>query len=108
MVYKPEYGIWWNDELDYLDTLITMDSRNNSAWNQRWFVIHNRNYLGDHSGNRSLNVPKEILMMELNYVKKSINKIKLNESSWNYLRGLWNLHKEFEDLQMAVSEMFVF
>eukprot|EP00977_Amphora_coffeiformis_P030373 scaffold46522_cov168-Amphora_coffeaeformis.AAC.1 len=30
----------WKDELAYTDELIGKDIRNNSAWNQRWFVTH--------------------------------------------------------------------
>lgn len=29
----------WDDELDYVDTLLEDDVRNNSAWNQRYFVV---------------------------------------------------------------------
>ena len=34
------YGLW-DGELDVVDELLTRDVRNNSAWNQRWFVIDN-------------------------------------------------------------------
>lgn len=30
----------WGQEMIYVDTMIQNDIRNNSAWNQRWFVIH--------------------------------------------------------------------
>lgn len=29
----------WDGELDYVDSLLKADHRNNSAWNQRYFVI---------------------------------------------------------------------
>ena len=81
----------WVDELACIDFLIDADIRNNSAWNHRWFVVHN--YL--------LQLPSvtsektvEILNNELEYVFKSINLVKLNESAWNYLRGLVNYHSE--------------
>jgi len=35
-----EFGLW-DGELDYVGHLITEDVRNNSAWNQRYFVITN-------------------------------------------------------------------
>ena len=35
-----EFGVW-DGELDYVSRLITEDVRNNSAWNQRYFVISN-------------------------------------------------------------------
>jgi len=31
----------WEGELDYVTQLITEDVRNNSAWNQRYYVITN-------------------------------------------------------------------
>jgi len=35
-----EFGLW-EGELEYVSRLITDDVRNNSAWNQRYFVITN-------------------------------------------------------------------
>lgn len=32
------FGLWPN-ELAYVEVLLAADVRNNSAWNQRWFVI---------------------------------------------------------------------
>jgi len=29
----------WSGELDYVDMLLEEDLRNNSAWNQRYFVV---------------------------------------------------------------------
>ena len=31
----------WDKELDYVDSLLQEDLRNNSAWNQRHFVVSN-------------------------------------------------------------------
>ena len=31
----------WDKELDYVNKLLSQDLRNNSAWNQRYFVIEN-------------------------------------------------------------------
>ncbi len=33
-----EFGLW-ADELQYVDLLLLDDLRNNSAWNQRYFVV---------------------------------------------------------------------
>ena len=30
----------WENELDYVNSLLAEDIRNNSAWNQRYFVIN--------------------------------------------------------------------
>jgi len=35
-----EFGLW-DGELGYVTRLITEDIRNNSAWNQRYFVVVN-------------------------------------------------------------------
>ena len=31
----------WDGELDYIREMLVKDIRNNSAWNQRWFVLMN-------------------------------------------------------------------
>lgn len=63
--------------MDYVDHLLTQDVRNNSAWNQRYFVMNN------HLGWSDLNVQKEI-----HYALEKIKFVKNNESAWNYLRGI--------------------
>lgn len=66
----------FDGELEYVDKLLDEDIRNNSAWNQRYFVLNNT------TGFTEDTVAKE--------VQYTINKIKIvtdNESAWNYLRG---------------------
>ncbi|CAF3581940.1 unnamed protein product, partial [Rotaria sp. Silwood2] len=53
------------------------DIRNNSAWNQRYFVIAHTTGFKD-----------DIIERELDYVEKRIESCPDNESSWNYLRGI--------------------
>lgn len=67
----------FDKELEFADNLITEDLRNNSAWNQRYFVVNN------HLGWSDLNVQREIC-----YTLDKIKIIKNNESAWNYLRGV--------------------
>lgn len=62
--------------MTYVDKLIAEDVRNNSAWNQRYFVLK-------HTG-----FSQEILQREILYVINRIRFVKNNESSWNFLRGL--------------------
>ena len=50
-------------------------NRNNSAWNQRFFVI-----------SQSSGWTKEVVRSEVNYAMDKIKKVVKNESSWNYLR----------------------
>lgn len=60
----------------FVDRLIAADVRNNSAWNQRYFVLA-------HTG-----LTPEVLLYEINYVMNRIRIVKNNESTWNFLRGL--------------------
>lgn len=62
-------------ELDFVDQLISEDMRNNSAWNQRYFVINNSNPNAD------------VVHKELKYTFDKIQILSKNESAWNYLRG---------------------
>lgn len=64
-------------EINFIDNLIKEDVRNNSAWNQRYFVVNN------HLGWSDLNVQREIC-----YAMEKIKVVKNNESAWNYLRGV--------------------
>lgn len=66
----------FDDELVYVDRLISDDVRNNSAWNQRFFVLKHTGFTSD------------VLQREINYVMNRIRFVKNNESTWNFLRGL--------------------
>lgn len=63
--------------MEFVDNLILEDVRNNSAWNQRYFVMNN------HLGWSDMNVQKEV-----SYTLEKIKFVKNNESAWNYLRGV--------------------
>lgn len=71
-----EFDLWEN-ELDFVNTLIEDDVRNNSAWNQRFFVVSNTTDLSD-----------DVVIQEIAYTLKNIEKAPGNESPWNYLRGI--------------------
>lgn len=75
----PTYSLWSN-ELNFIDELLQNDVRNNSAWNQRYFVIAHTTGFKD-----------DIIERELDYVEKRIFTYPDNESAWNYLRGLGRL-----------------
>eukprot|EP01038_Epipyxis_sp_PR26KG_P008027 gene8027-10876_t len=88
----------WENELKFIEQLLEEDIRNNSAWNQRWFVVHN--------GPEMLS--DETVLRELEFCFNSINKVKRNESAWNYLRGLSNFHPEiFESIIDRLNEFIV-
>lgn len=67
----------WDDELAFCEKLLSMDVRNNSAWNQRYFVVTNTTGFTD-----------EVIAREIAYTEKQIAMAPNNESAWNYLRGL--------------------
>lgn len=67
----------FDKELYYVDQLLDDDIRNNSAWNQRFFVINN-----------TTGFTEDVLKREIAYTLEKINICKENESAWNYLRGL--------------------
>lgn len=66
----------FDNELDYVDKLLRDDIRNNSAWNQRYFVLNN-----------TTKFEKEIIDREVDFTLDQISKVPDNESAWNYLRG---------------------
>ncbi|KAF9101557.1 CAAX geranylgeranyltransferase alpha subunit [Mortierella sp. AM989] len=76
-------GPWWEEELIYVDDLLTIDIRNNSAWNQRFFVIT--------TGPNSLT--EEVVKREIEYTKSKIMRTPNNESPWVYLSGILNKAK---------------
>ncbi|KAJ1424441.1 Protein prenyltransferase, alpha subunit [Sesbania bispinosa] len=70
----------WEDELNYCSELLEEDIFNNSAWNQRYFVITRSPLLGGLKAMRE----SEVL-----YTVEAIIAYPENESSWRYLRGLF-------------------
>ncbi|XP_017063231.1 protein farnesyltransferase/geranylgeranyltransferase type-1 subunit alpha [Drosophila eugracilis] len=66
----------YDDELNFVDRLICEDQRNNSAWNQRFFVVKHFGFTPD------------LIQRELSYTMNRIRIIKNNESAWNYLVGV--------------------
>lgn len=62
--------------MEYVERLLDEDIRNNSAWNQRYFVIKN-----------TTKFEQSIVDREIDYALDKIQLVKGNESAWNYLRG---------------------
>ena len=73
------YFSLFDEELSFVDNLLTDDIRNNSAWNQRFFVVQHTAPEGKIRG--------EALRTEVEYVEKALEKVAGNESAWNYYRG---------------------
>ncbi|KAF9009994.1 hypothetical protein BDQ17DRAFT_1520433 [Cyathus striatus] len=72
----------WTGELDFVDTMLNQDVRNNSAWHHRFFVVWG---CGVREGEEDRS---RILKRELIYVKQNISLAPNNPSAWNYLRGI--------------------
>ncbi|KAJ3687773.1 hypothetical protein LUZ61_016937 [Rhynchospora tenuis] len=70
----------WDKELDFCHQLLEEDIFNNSAWNQRFFVITRSPLLGGLSAMRD---------SEVDYTIKAILQNPSNESPWRYLQGLY-------------------
>ena len=70
----------WDSELEYVESLLDSDIRNNSAWNHRWFIIFGRN--------DEKEISEEIFEREVKFAKEAIRKAPQNQSPWNYIRGV--------------------
>jgi len=70
--------------LDYINlpahSLIQQDPRNNSAWNQRWFVCHEGGFIKT--------LALETAKKEADYAIQGANLDPYNESPWRYLIGV--------------------
>eukprot|EP00877_Chromochloris_zofingiensis_P003437 jgi/Chrzof1/13094/Cz07g19170.t1 len=75
-------GACWQEELQYSAYMIDKDVRNNSAWNQRFFVLQNTCKTQDLS---------TIIGQELQYIAAKVQSAPHNESAWNYLWGIFTL-----------------
>jgi protein farnesyltransferase/geranylgeranyltransferase type-1 subunit alpha len=72
----------WEGELDFIESMLISDIRNNSAWHHRFFVVW---ACGIREGEEDR---AHILKRELTYVKHSISTVPNNPAAWNYLRGM--------------------
>lgn len=66
----------YDNELEYVELLLDNDVRNNSAWNQRYFVISN-----------TTKFERAVINNEVDFALEKIELVIGNESAWNYLRG---------------------
>lgn len=82
----------------YIDKLLSVDVRNNSAWNQRFFVL------------KHIGLTPEVVQREIHYVMNRIRLIKNNESSWNFLKGLLEYANytiaQFPDVELFTEELY--
>jgi len=82
------FGLWEN-ELDFIEDSLKLDLRNNSAWNQRYFVV-----------SKWKKLTPEVISEEIQYAFKYIMKAPNNQSPWAYLKGLL-LNKSYSDFPVV-------
>lgn len=72
--------------------------RNNSAWNQRFFVL------------KHVGITKETVQREIHYAINRIRLVKNNESSWNFLKGLLEIGSfkisQFPEVEAFTEELY--
>ncbi len=93
----------------FVESLLEADIRNNSAWNHRWFVVHNRGR-DDREGGGQLQLAPVSLKeceAELAFVWKALHLVKNNESAWKYLRGLAFANLEYQGRIRAICDEMV-
>jgi len=85
----------WQGEYGMIEELLEVDVRNNSAWNQRFFVVSN-------TTDMSLSVRQREVEWALAKASLAPN----NESAWSYIRGVIGSHPltDFPKLIEALDE----
>lgn len=82
----------WRDEIEYSHAQIIADVRNNSAWNQRWFAVHegknNTTVMTNNNHHQHNILSFEKAKEEANYALSGANADIYNESPWRYLIGI--------------------
>ena len=89
----------WDEEWTFTEAVLADDVRNNSAWNQRFFILSGREAARvspDAAGtqtdsNLPLPSPAVVMDNELRYVAAALQRAPDNTSAWAYLRGLLTL-----------------
>lgn len=88
----------FDNELTYIDKLLSADIRNNSAWNQRFFVL------------KHMGITHDVVQREIHYAINRIKLVKNNESSWNFIKGLLEYDhfsiEQFPDVQEFVEGLY--
>ena len=89
----------WDGELAFAEGMLEDDVRNNSAWNQRFFVLTRRAESGlsagaaggSSDGASILPAFAALADEELRVVREALHRAPDNASAWTYLRGLLTL-----------------
>jgi protein farnesyltransferase/geranylgeranyltransferase type-1 subunit alpha len=91
----------WSSEIEYSHSKILSDPRNNSAWNQRWFALHEGKIASVYAEDRGSVLSLEKAKEEASYALCGADVDPFNESPWRYLVGIlmeqWRLAKRGGD-----------
>ena len=90
-----KFGLW-DEEMPFVEALLRMDIRNNSAWNHRFTVVRNTTWP----------LTPSVRVRESQFALACLRKCAMNESAWNYLAAFYGTGegKEPWDSNPAVEE----
>jgi protein farnesyltransferase/geranylgeranyltransferase type-1 subunit alpha len=84
----------WADglsELAAVESLLEQDVRNNSAWAHRFFVVFSdpgHSTADSKALERDEKIPAHVVEREVEFSKGQIRRAPMNQSGWNYVRGV--------------------
>ncbi|KAL7536944.1 hypothetical protein ACHAXR_007494 [Thalassiosira sp. AJA248-18] len=78
----------WSSEIEYSHSKILSDPRNNSAWNQRWFALHEGRISSVNGNPNGAVLSLEKAKEEASYALSGAKVDPFNESPWRYLIGV--------------------
>lgn len=89
------FGLFGDEKiLEYTESLIASDVRNNSAWNHRHFAIF---------GNGESK--SDVIEREIKFVGKFIDESITNPSSWNYIKSIFTMCKRDDTLNHHIEQI---
>lgn len=98
-----QFSLWsaspGSTEIEFTESLLREDIRNNSVWNHRYYVI-----FGNPEQQR---VPAKTCELEIEYTKTKIHRAPQNLSAWNYLKGIIKKSEKGMEVLERFAEEFI-
>ena len=99
----------WSSEIEYSHSKVLSDPRNNSAWNQRWFALHEGKVSNAAASKGSSILSFDKAKEEAHYALSGAKVDPYNESPWRYLIGVlmeqWRLVQRGDDTVVDTTEV---